>query len=39
MLKAFQEGKRQVSDQEFTGASAQLAKALAQLKVARRKKR
>lgn len=39
MLKEFQEGKRHISDQEFAGASSQLAKALAQLKVARRKRR
>ncbi len=39
LLQEFREGKLQLSDQEFAGASGQLAKALAQLKVAKRKRR
>lgn len=39
MLKDYQTGKLKISDQEFVGASAQLTKALAQLKVIRRKKK
>jgi F0F1-type ATP synthase epsilon subunit len=39
LLKEFAAGKKQLSDQEFAGAAAQLGKALAQLKVIRRKKR
>jgi F-type H+-transporting ATPase subunit epsilon len=38
LLKDSQTGQRQLSDQEFAGAAATLARALAELKVARRKK-
>ena len=39
MLKEYREGKEKMTDQEFAGAAAQLAKALAELKVVRRRKR
>lgn len=39
MLKDYQTGVLKLSDQEFTGASAQLAKALAQLKVIKRRRK
>lgn len=39
LLKEYTAGKQQLSDQEFAGAAAQLGKALAQLKVLRRKRR
>lgn len=39
LIKEYQDGKRKLSDEEFAGASAQLAKALAQLKVVRRKRK
>jgi len=39
LLKEYQEGKLKLSDQEFAGAAAQLARALAQLKVVKRKRK
>jgi F-type H+-transporting ATPase subunit epsilon len=39
LIKEYQEGKLKLSDQEFAGAEAQLARALAQLKVVKRKRK
>lgn len=39
LLKQYRDGKMHLSDQEFAGLSGQLAKALAELKVVKRKKR
>ncbi len=39
LMKEYRDQKMQVSDQSFAGAAAELAKAMAQLKVARRRKK